>query len=263
MRHRSQSFILLLCILAIYGIWGCNKKFEEINLRESDMPWQTLCVLTEGDAVAITLPDSRQIRWVAERDALSLGREQAAACGLKMCLQEPVSMQLKNYKVESSQKYDVSVYTFVVGGYRVDRAVDLRAESSLPVIIAIFRTGEGFLDHSTARGTFDNIGLSQLKELHRVPIGVVHRGLMRELSLPIKLLVSPDSICFKVSGDVWALGEADRLALVRTLMDYVIKRYDRIEEVEVLHFELLKEENVMFRYEVSRDEAKNWQLIPQ
>lgn len=236
---------------------GCAHK---VVLREVDLPLQNLHLLNKGDTVVYVLPNGRRLSWETESDTL-FSTEQTTACGLKAHLRRPAFEKLSNYGVVTAAGREVSIYSFNIDGYQVDRAEDLNANHCLPVIIRVSKIGgEREMDHEAARAFFNKHVAATAGQPLRVPISTILHGLLQRFPFPVRLVVMNDDITFDLSGDVFRVTEEERADTLSLVMAYVVERYEGIKRISRFSIQVMRDDEVAFRYEARKDPKGDWSL---
>ncbi len=267
----ARSTLALACFLVLAAVGtamsGCadtsvvTQDASVVTLKDSDLPWQKLYNVSKGDSLNLTLPDGQQIRWLVQSDSLFGASEQTTACGLRFDVKEPAFALLKRYGVSTSTGQSVSIYSFDLGDYHVDRAVDLRCDYALIMAIRVEKAdARKGIEHAEARALFNKETRPGSAKQLRVPIATVHHGLNEKFAVPVRLVLTNTNICFQVSGNAHEKTEQERVQLLTSMMDYVVERYEGIDRTDKLSFDVLSQDDIVLQYKARRDDSGAWKL---
>lgn len=213
---------------------GPNGSF---TIREADLPVTALYHLHKGDKVVYRLPNGRRLFWLTESDSGDAG-EQVTNSGLKAWLQEPEFDAMKDYGVSSSDATDTSIYSGEIDGYTVERAEDLAATHSLPVIIRVSKAGTmSELSGEEARAQFDARAEPAVGARPRVPIMTVQKELRQMYPFTVGFVTATEQNG-RIDLEVDLYREpsqapgAERDSQLRAILDYVVARWDKVDQAD-------------------------------
>lgn len=249
--------------IAASGCTGDEREADPDNkpteLEESGLPIEAIHHLTKGDKIEYILPNGRQLLWLARAD--SGFAEQTTSSGIKAYVVEPDFDELKNSSVTTSTRKEISIYRFDIDGFRVERAEDLSATHSLPVLIRIARANVlESLDHAVVRKIFDEQTNAVAGVPPRVPIGTVRKALREKFSFPIRIIMINNNLQLDISGDLHAEPELVRESTLREIMNHVIERWEQIDSADQFALVVMKNQQAAFKYNAEKDENGEWSL---
>ena len=260
MRHPALTGGLAVLSIVTAFLFGAGTTVPAVMLQDDELPITKLYPLNEGDTLTYMLPNGRKLIWGAAKDEFGIG-EQTTVCGLKAHLSQPSFRALQQQRVVTSSGPKVSIYSFTIDGYQVERAEDLAASSCLPVIIRVCKADKATdLDHAEARDLFDKQAAPASTQPLRVPIGTVHHLLNEQVSFPVRLLAIDGDVCFQVSGNLAASTEAERRKVLAKMMDIVVERYDRIDRIRQFSLEVMEKDTATHRYQVRKNDTGQWSI---
>ena len=251
---RFFAFQIVWPLLIALASPACRRGAStEIHLTESDLPTQRLYFLSNGHAIVYVLPSGRKLIWRAAKEEFRSG-EQTTACGLKAHIQVPAIEQLQHYGVSTSTTQNVSIYSFDIDGYQVDRVEDLTATQCLPVVIRVCKLRHGETgSQANAPPFFDADPPPASGPAPRVPLTTVHHALNQKFDFPIRLVSINGDISFEVSGDLADATEEKRVSTAEAIEKYVVDHYDGIDRTRQFSIVILKGEAPVMHYVASKD----------
>jgi hypothetical protein len=260
---RTRTPILEIFAIALVPfLSGCRGgcRPTPVEITKAQIPFQNLNVLNKGDTFSYRLPNGREVVYDVRSETLPFC-EQTTSSGLKTWRVEPPLEQVAMDHVCTSGADQISVYSMVVDGYRVEVAEDLKETRNLPVIVRVCDQNADEPSFEALRALFDQNAATQTGPPLRVPMGTINHELNQRSDFSTRLAIIDDSIEFDVSDHVHALTEEERLAKLQTIVDCVVQRYEGIDGLTSFSINVLKSDEIVFQYVAQKDAYGQWHLV--